>query len=103
MYLKPFVRSLSAVGCRIKRALDTELHLRIHHALVQGIHVLPLVLLLVLLHEANATAVLRLEPLGILVSVKTLALYCLIHLLLQHAKVAVGDGLLQLGILIWVV
>ena len=59
--------------------------------------------LLVLLDDADAAAILHLEPLGVLVAVEDLALDSLVDLLLQHAEVAVSDGLLQLGVLLWVV
>ena len=65
------------------------------HVLVQNIFILPLLLLLVLLYEGDAPAVFGLEELGVLVGVKELALLPSVKLLLQHAVVAVRNGLFE--------
>ena len=63
----------------------------------------PLGPLLVLLDEGDVASVLELEELGVLVGVEDLALLGPVDLLLEHPVVAVGDGLLQDGVLLGVV
>ena len=59
--------------------------------------------LLVLLYEGDVASVLELEELGVPVGVKDLALLGPVDLLLEHPVVAVGDGIFQDVVLLWVV
>ena len=109
MYLNPFVRDASAYRFSMKRLLPVG---TISHAYVMGapIYALveralrpPLGPLLVLLDEGYVAPVLELEELGVLVGVEYIALLGPVDLLLEHPVVAVGDGLLQDGVLLGVV
>ena len=84
----------------MKRRVD---HRCVLDALVEGALRPPLGPLLVLLDEGDVASVLDLEELGVLVGVEDLALLGPVDLLLEHPVVAVGDGLLQDGVLLGVV
>jgi hypothetical protein len=71
--------------------------------LVEGALRLPLGPLLVLLDEGDVASVLELDKLGVLVGVEDIASLGPVDLLLKHAVVAVGDGLLQDGVRLGVV
>ena len=72
-------------------------------ALVEGVLGSPFGPLLVLLDEGDIASVLELEELGVLAVVEDIALLGPVELIFQHPVVAVGNGLPQVLVLLWVV